>query len=175
MSVAVVARFLTLGSFAALALSAWLVLDRRSTRLIGDRVLWLGAGMAAVAMVGSLYLSEVAGFTPCRLCWYQRIAMYPLVVVLGVAAIRRDLAAWRTAAVLAGIGGLISVWHYLQQWFPTLGSEACDATAPCTAVWFRVFGFASIPYLALVSFLTVLAACVAARRLERDVLVQETT
>ena len=52
--------------------------------------LWLAWAMAAIAMAGSLYYSEVAGFPPCEYCWYQRIAMYPLVVILGIAMVRRD-------------------------------------------------------------------------------------
>lgn len=51
---------------------------------------WLAFAVAATAMAGSLYFSEVAGFVPCVLCWYQRIAMYPLAIILLIAAIRHD-------------------------------------------------------------------------------------
>ena len=57
---------------------------------IGQEALWLASGVAAVCMAGSLYLSEVANFPPCKLCWYQRICMYPLVPLLLAAALRRD-------------------------------------------------------------------------------------
>jgi disulfide bond formation protein DsbB len=166
-SVIIVARFLALGSFVAVGAALWLVLDRRAAGLIGERVLGLGAGMAALAMAGSLYLSEIVGFAPCELCWYQRIAMYPLVVVLGIGAWRRDLAVWRTGAVLAGVGVAISAWHYLLQWVPSLAGETCDPAVPCNVAWFRIFGFASIPYLAGIAFLFILATLVVARRLER--------
>ena len=61
-----------------------------------------------VAMLGSLYYSEVAGFMPCEYCWYQRIAMYPLVVILGIAIVRRDDAVRRYVFALAIPGGIIS-------------------------------------------------------------------
>ena len=57
---------------------------------LGPHATLLAFVVAAVATAGSLYLSEVANFTPCTLCWYQRIAMYPLVVLLGIATWRRD-------------------------------------------------------------------------------------
>ena len=64
--------------------------------------------VALLATVGSLYFSEVAHFEPCLLCWYQRIAMYPLVVILGLAAWRDDVGAWIYATALAAIGAVIA-------------------------------------------------------------------
>ena len=68
--------------------------------------LWLATLVAAVAVVGSLQLSLGAGYTPCTLCWYQRIAISPLVIVCGVAALRRDVAVrftvWPLAAIAFG-------------------------------------------------------------------------
>ena len=78
--------------------------------------------VAVLATAGSLYFSEVAQFKPCRLCWYQRIAMYPLVVILGIAAWRGDPGVRRYAAPLAAIGAVISTYHYLLEWFPALDS-----------------------------------------------------
>ena len=121
--------------------------------------------VAFLATAGSLYFSEVAGFEPCTLCWYQRIAMYPLVIVLAIAAARRERVGAYYAAALAGIGALVAAYHVLLEWFPSLDSGACSATAPCTLVWFRVFGFVSLPTLALVAFaliLTLLAIRLAA-------------
>ena len=65
--------------------------------------------VAAVTTLGSLYYSEHAGFVPCELCWYQRIVMYPLVVVLGVAWLRRDAKVWMTALVFVVIGAPLSL------------------------------------------------------------------
>lgn len=116
--------------------------------------------VALLATTGSLYFSEVAGFEPCRLCWYQRIAMYPLVILLGIAAARRERAGAVYTIGLAVIGALVSTYHVALEWFPSLDSGACSATTPCTLVWFRVFGFISLPTLALVAFLLILALMV---------------
>jgi disulfide bond formation protein DsbB len=108
--------------------------------------------VAALAMAGSLYFSEIAHFEPCRLCWYQRIAMYPLVVILGIAAWRRDVRVRRYAVPLAVIGAIIATYHYALEWFPSLDSGVCAAATPCTVVWFRELGFITLPYLALSAF-----------------------
>ena len=112
--------------------------------------------VAVLATAGSLYFSEVAGFAPCTLCWYQRIAMYPFVVVLGVAALRRDGRAPTGAATLAAVGALIAGYHVGLEWIPSLDTGACSASVPCTYVWFRVFGVFSLPTLALTAFLLIL-------------------
>jgi len=119
--------------------------------------LWLAAIVASTAMLGSLYLSEVAHLIPCTLCWYQRIAMYPLAVVLLIAAFRKDHGIRIYAATLAVIGGGISVYHRLLQDFPILDGGSCSVGVPCTAAYFRVFDFITIPYMALSAFLFVLA------------------
>lgn len=117
----------------------------------------LAAVVAATSMVGSLYFSEVLGYPPCTLCWYQRIAMYPLAPILGIAAVRRDLSIRPYAVVLAVSGAVISVYHYVIQWVPNLDATACAVDNPCTAVFVREFGFVSIPFMALSGFLAIIA------------------
>ena len=112
---------------------------------------------ALLAMLGSLYFSEIAHYTPCTLCWYQRIAMYPLVLILGIAAWRRDLGIRIYAIPLAAIGAVIAAYHYLLEWFPSIDTGACTVGIPCTQVWFRQFGFISLPALALIAFLLIIA------------------
>jgi disulfide bond formation protein DsbB len=119
---------------------------------------------AALAMLGSLYFSEMAHYQPCTLCWYQRIAMYPLVLILGIAAWRRDLGVRRYAVPLAAVGAVISAYHYLLEWFPQIDTGACTVGVPCTQVWFRQFGFVSLPLLALTAFLLVISLLLLARR-----------
>lgn len=111
--------------------------------------------VALLAMGGSLYFSEVAGFPPCLLCWYQRIAMYPLALILLIAALRRDVSVRWYAIPLALIGAAISIYHNIIQWYPELDAVACVEGVPCTAYWFRQFGFISMPFLALVAFLLI--------------------
>lgn len=119
--------------------------------------LWFAFTVALVATLGSLYLSEVAHFEPCRLCWYQRIAMYPLALILGIAATRRDQGIRVYAASMASIGAAISVYHYLIQRMPSLDSGSCSSGVPCTAAYVERFGFMTIPYMAASAFLLVLA------------------
>lgn len=117
----------------------------------------LAAVVATTAMGGSLYFSEVLGYVPCTLCWYQRIAMYPLAPILGLAALRRDLSVRTYGWVLAGSGALIALYHYAVQWMPDLEATSCAADNPCSAVWVREFGFVSIPFMALAGFLAISA------------------
>ena len=114
--------------------------------------LTLAWGVALLATAGSLYFSEIANYTPCTLCWYQRIAMYPLVLILGIAIVRRDIGVRIYAIPLAAVGAAIAGYHYLLEWFPQIDTGACSAVIPCTQVWFREFGFVSLPLLALIAF-----------------------
>jgi disulfide bond formation protein DsbB len=132
--------------------------DGRAATLLADvapSALPLAAIVATTCMVGSLYFSEVAGYIPCELCWYQRIAMYPLAPLLGIAAVRRDVGIRPYAWVLAGSGALISTYHYIIEWRPNLEVTACSTEVPCSAVYFREFGFISIAFMALCGFLAI--------------------
>lgn len=117
--------------------------------------------IAAVAMGSSLYYSEVAGFTPCDFCWYQRIAMYPLAVLLLVAVVTRFGIDPRFIVALAGVGLAISIYHYQLQLFPDQ-AQVCTASAvSCTVRFVEEFGFVSIPLMAGAGFLAVLLLQVA--------------
>jgi len=123
---------------------------------ITDSGVWLAWIVALGATVGSLYFSEVANFNPCRFCWFQRIAMYPLAVILLVGALRKDPNVRWYGAPLAIIGAAISAWHSLIEWRPSLDNGECEFQGPsCTFVWFREFGF-SLANMALIGFLTIL-------------------
>ena len=124
--------------------------------LLGAVPLWLAFAVAATATAGSLYLSEVAGFIPCTLCWYQRIAMYPLVIILGIAAWRRDAGVRRYVVPLAAVGAVIAAYHIAVQRMPGLPSGACSLDAPCTAIYVERFGFVTIPVMALIGFVAIL-------------------
>jgi disulfide bond formation protein DsbB len=131
-------------------------LQARVAGALAPQALGLGAVVALTATLGSLYLSEVAHFPPCTLCWYQRIAMYPLVVILGIAELRRDGGARFSAYVLAGAGSAISIWHLVVEANPTLGSGSCDPTNPCSTKWVEEFGYLTIPGMALSGFLLII-------------------
>ncbi|HEX2154870.1 MAG TPA: disulfide oxidoreductase [Acidimicrobiia bacterium] len=116
---------------------------------------WLAWMVAAAAMIGSLIYSEIYHFEPCRLCWFQRIAMYPMAAVLLVGAIRRDPSIRLYGLPLSVIGLAISIWHYTIQNFPSLEGGSCDPANPCSAKLVDMFGFVSIPFMAGAGFLLI--------------------
>lgn len=113
--------------------------------------------VALLAAAGSLYFSESANYTPCTLCWYQRIAMYPLVLILGIAILRRDTGVRIYAIPVAAVGAVIATYHWLLERIPELDYGACSAGVPCTQKWFEEFGFVTLPFLALIAFGLIIA------------------
>lgn len=137
---------------------------RRVRAEVGPQAAVLGAVVAGVATAGSLYLSEVAHFDPCRLCWYQRAAMYPLVLILVLAAWRRSARLRALALAFAVVGAGLSTWHVLIERFPSLSSStSCDASNPCTLVWVEHLGYLTIPTMALSGFLLIAGLLLAGR------------
>jgi disulfide bond formation protein DsbB len=124
-------------------------------RAVAGRELALATVVAVTATTGSLYFSEVKDFPPCELCWFQRIFMYPLVLVLGIAALRREATVWRYALPLVGVGAAFSVYHYQLELFPEQETGFCAASVPCTVRWIWELGYISIPVLALTAFLLI--------------------
>jgi len=171
----------TLFSLMALAANAaalllvvgWLA--RRRLPVLGETVEWaadrallLGAIIAAVSTLGSLYYSEIADFIPCQYCWYQRIAMYPLVIVLGFAAARHDYFSRLPALVLAVIGFGWSVRHWTVQKWPGSGGS-CSVTVPCSTPYVDwKYGFITIPWMAGSAFLLIIVLLGINSRMEVD-------
>ncbi|RLL45022.1 disulfide bond formation protein B [Oceanobacillus piezotolerans] len=118
-----------------------------------ENLLILAWTQAFIAMAGSLFYSEVMGYVPCELCWYQRILMYPLVVIYGVAAIKKEISVALPGLILSGIGILLSMYHYLLQNVPAfqeLGGS-CEGVS-CNLKYIDYFGFITIPFLAFIAF-----------------------
>lgn len=135
-------------------------------RLVLTRGTWLSFAIAAIAVSGSLYYSEVAHFVPCTLCWYQRIAMYPLAIVLLVAAVTRDQRPARYIVPIAAAGLLVSLYHYQLELFPEQAT-VCTSGVPCSFRYVEEFGFISIPFMAGVAFISILALQAATWRARR--------
>lgn len=131
---------------------------------IRTNALWLMFAVTGASMLGSLYFSEVVHYNPCKLCWYQRIVMYSLAVLFFVAALRRDKSIARYSIVLASIGIVISTYHYVLEWFPTLESNVCSIDVPCTTIWFREFGFVTLAFMAGSAFVFVVSVSLALMR-----------
>ena len=157
--------FFAMGAIAANLLAVALIVigvagrrrDESPFEFLRGFTLWLAGGVALAATLGSLYLSEIVHLIPCKLCWYQRIAMYPIALMLLIAAWRRDNGIRIYAAALAVIGLGIAIWHRTLQAFPSLDSGGCAAVGPpCSSPYIKQFGFVTIPYMALSAFILIL-------------------
>ncbi|MCM3760642.1 disulfide oxidoreductase [Alkalihalobacillus oceani] len=111
---------------------------------------WL---LSLIATLGSLYFSEVVGYIPCELCWTQRIFMYPIPIILGVALIRKEISAAFYVLPLSLIGMGFSIYHYLLQKVDALGQTDSCGLVPCAMEYINYAGFITIPFLALTAFL----------------------
>jgi len=125
--------------------------------------LYLALAVALTAMLGSLYFSEVRHYLPCDLCWYQRICMYPLVVILTVGLLRQSADLPYFILPLSLIGQAIATYHYLLEKthiFPT--PTACQVGVPCLTPWINWAGFITIPFLSMCAFFLITILCLMA-------------
>ena len=115
--------------------------------------------VALVATLGSLYFSEIREYEPCKLCWVQRIFMYPLVIVLAVAYVQKNPRIVMTTLVFSVIGSCISAYHYAIQKIDLFQDNAISCGAvPCTGMYINWFGFVTIPFLAFMAFMLLTGA-----------------
>lgn len=112
--------------------------------------------VSLVATMGSLFYSTYAGFTPCELCWFQRIFMYPLVLILGVGLVKKSREITDYAFPSAFFGLAISVYHnYI--YYQSISSSVCTASESCIIPYVSEFGYIGIPMMALTAFLLITA------------------
>ncbi len=126
----------------------------------------LALTVALTATLGSLFFSEIAGFTPCKLCWFERIFMYPQVVLLGIAMWKKDTKIWIYSLSLSIIGAFISFYHYLLQ-IGVLPEGSCDAvgrSVSCSKVFTMTFGYITIPLMAGTAFVLLICLAITARK-----------
>lgn len=109
-----------------------------------------------VATLGSLYFSEIQMYVPCELCWYQRILMYPLILitVIGIKVKDRSIGVYTT--IFSGIGVLLSGYHYLIQKVGILGDSLVCKGVTCTVQYINWLGFITIPFLSFTAFTIIL-------------------
>ncbi|MEK7648241.1 MAG: disulfide bond formation protein B [Patescibacteria group bacterium] len=126
---------------------------------------WIALVQSVVAMLGSLFVQYGMGLPPCILCWYQRIALFPLVIILGVGLVRRDRGVVWYALPLAGVGFLISLYHNALYFGLLPDTRAlCVRAVSCTTERVEMMGFVTIPLLGLVAFVVILLALVSVAR-----------
>jgi hypothetical protein len=114
--------------------------------------LWAAFIVAAIATGGSLFFSEIAGYVPCELCWYQRICLYPLSITTLLAALAGDHRVARYLLPLPVVGAGVSVFHLLVENHVVATPKGCQIGAGCTVKWINQFGYMTIPTLALTAF-----------------------
>jgi len=147
--------------FLGVCLLAWLLSLLKTNvfshliRPLRKHGLTLSLLVALTSTAGSLYYSEILLYTPCRLCWFQRIFMYPLVLILFIAWLRNDLQVARYVLPMSLIGAMIAGYHYYLQFFDVATSCGVEAVS-CSAKYTFQYGYISIPMMALTGFLLIL-------------------
>jgi disulfide bond formation protein DsbB len=143
-----------LGQILIIALLIFLLFFRKYqsqlTRLITNSFIPLAFVVALLATSGSLYYSEIAKFQPCELCWFQRIFIYPQVILLGIAWLKKEKYILDYSLTMIAIGIVISLYHnYI--YYTAQPSGFCSIVAPCTQQYIVGLGYITIPLLALTS------------------------
>jgi disulfide bond formation protein DsbB len=119
---------------------------------------------ALVATLGSLYLSDIKGYAPCVLCWYQRIAMYTLVPILIIGYFRGDEKVYHYVTPIAFVGWLFALYHNLLYTGIISAKESCSYGISCTTKYVEYFGFITIPLMSLTAFSFILICATVYRR-----------
>jgi len=127
---------------------------------IGKNGLLFAFIVSLVATLGSLFYSEIAGYEPCKLCWLQRIFMYPQTILLGIALWRKDRNIGLYGLVLSIIGGLIAGYHYVMQLglVPSLPCSAVGYSVSCTQRFVLQFGYITMPMMAFTAFTLIIVS-----------------
>lgn len=121
-----------------------------------QNALYIAWIIALLAVIGSLYFSEIKGFAPCVLCWFQRIAIYPLVVLIPIGIIKKDPRIADYVLSLTIVGTLISIYQNLLYYKILPESiSPCSAGVSCTTKYVEYFGFLTIPLLSLITLITI--------------------
>lgn len=147
--------------FGVVSLASAKVRASAPAQFLGKRGGWLAFTAAFLATMGSLVYSDVIGYEPCKLCWIQRIFMYPTALLLGLALWRRDASVRFYALVLASLGAIVAAYHYVSQlgWNPlNLECASIGYAASCAKVFVMEFGFITLPFMAFSAFLLVIVS-----------------
>jgi disulfide bond formation protein DsbB len=127
--------------------------------------------VSLAAMLGSLYFSEIVGLTPCELCWYQRILMYPIAILAIVALVLRDAKFPRYVLPMSIMGMIVAGYHYLLQFYkPAAENSFINCTkgsVACSTIDISFFNFITIPLLSFAAFLLITVALYLSLRIDR--------
>jgi disulfide bond formation protein DsbB len=125
---------------------------------LGWTFVFIGWLIATVSTLGALFLGEVMGYTPCVLCWYQRISMFPLVLILAAGLFPFDPRVVRYALPLALAGWLLATFHWgVSSGLIPESATPCSQGVPCSVDVVSWFGFLTLPMLSVLSFTAIIA------------------
>lgn len=151
-----------IGQIIVAGLLIFLIINKRGSgdfivEFIKKNALVFAFFISLSATIGSLLYSEVIGFEPCKLCWYQRVFMYPQVFLLGLAFWRRDYGILFYSMILSAIGAIIAAYHYLLQLgvVPSLSCSAIGYSVACSQRFVLQLGYITIPMMAFTAFLVI--------------------
>lgn len=147
-----------LGQALIIILLVFLLFFRKSnsklSKLITNSAFPLAFIVALIATGGSLYYSEIAKFKPCELCWFQRIFIYPQVIILGMAWFKKEKYILDYSLALVAVGTVISLYHnYI--YYTATTSNVCSVITPCTQQYIVSFNYITIPLLALTTLILI--------------------
>ena len=134
-------------------------------QVMNPTIVFLCFMVASIATLGSLFFSEVMHFVPCSMCWYQRIFMYPLVLIFLVNLLYPDDKVFKYAIALVLAGLLFSIYHNLLM-FDIIPESVvpCVSGVPCSTVYINWFGFITIPFLSLIAYVTLFILLILGKR-----------
>lgn len=138
-----------------LVIVSLIIRNEKLTRILGKNAVLFSFIVALIATLGSLFYSEIAGFEPCKLCWFQRIFMYPQVMLLGIALWKKNgMLAIYNSVTLSIIGAVIAGYHYLLQIgvAPELPCAAVGYSSACSQRFVMNFDYITIPLMAFTAF-----------------------
>lgn len=123
----------------------------------GKNAILLSFIIVLAATLGSLFYSEIAGYEPCKLCWFQRILMYPQTVLIGIALFKKDKGIVDYVIALSVIGALVAGYHYLLQVgvFPEAACDVVGYSVSCAKLFVMQFGYITIPMMSFTAFLLI--------------------
>jgi disulfide bond formation protein DsbB len=162
----ILAILTVLGQIAIVGLLFYILTERKTILAwFGKNAILFSFIVALIATLGSLFYSEIAGYEPCKLCWFQRILMYPQAIILGTALLKRDKSVFNYSIILSAIGAAIAGYHYLLQIgvAPELPCSAVGFSAACSQRFVMKFGYITIPMMALTAFLLIAIMAVAGK------------
>lgn len=149
----------------------------RIIKLIRNNAVTLSLAVATLSVIGSLMFSEFSQFEPCLLCWYQRIFMYPLVIIFAMSLIKKDRGLVYSYSIpLTAIGFAIAVYHYIIQMISTLSGDISSSLVPCstgagghacTSFFFITYGYITIPLMSVTAFGLILLFLLIGRKINK--------